>query len=122
MSAIKGKSRNRRQNGPLPQGGVASSSSVAEVLTLNEAAAYLRVPETEVLRLVQLQELPGRQIGDEWRFLRAGLQEWLRTPARKSGKEALLALAGAWKDDPDIEHIVREVHRRRGRPTPETKE
>jgi len=42
-----------------------------------------------------------------------------RTSARKSGKEAFLALAGAWKDDPDIEEIVREAHRRRGRPIAE---
>jgi len=33
----------------------------------------------------------------------------------KSGKEAFLALAGSWKDDPDIDQIVRESMRRRGR-------
>jgi hypothetical protein len=32
-----------------------------------------------------------------------------------SGKEAFLALAGVWRDDPDIELIVQEAHRRRGR-------
>jgi excisionase family DNA binding protein len=86
-----------------------------EVLTTSEAAAYLRVAEAEVLRMAVHQELPGRRIGNEWRFLKAGLQDRLRTPARKPGKEALLALAGAWKDDPDIEEIVREAYRRRGR-------
>src|SRR5689334_14911908 len=86
-----------------------------EVLTLSEAAAYLRVADEEVLRLASLHELPGRQIGGEWRFLKAGLQDWLRTPPPRSGKEALLALAGAWQDDPDVEQIVRDAHRRRGR-------
>src|SRR5262249_16268439 len=90
-----------------------------EVLTLSEAAAYLRLAEEDVVRLAHLQELPGRQIGNEWRFLKAGLRDWLRTPARMSGKEGLLALAGAWKDDPDIEAIVRAAHRRRGRPMTE---
>jgi len=102
-----------------PAGPGANSECVAQpidVLTLSEAAAYLRVAEGDVLRQAQMQDLPGRQIGNEWRFLRAGLQDWLRTFGRKSGKEALLALAGAWKDDPDIEEIVREAHRRRGRP------
>ncbi|MBY0526545.1 MAG: helix-turn-helix domain-containing protein [Gemmataceae bacterium] len=89
------------------------------MLNLSEAAAYLRVAEGDVLRLAQMQDLPGRQIGNEWRFLRAGLQDWLRSPGPKSGKEAMLALAGAWKDDPDIEEIVREAHRRRGRPNAE---
>ena len=58
-------------------------------------------------------------ISSEWRFLKAALQDWLRAPARKSGKQALLALAGAWKDDPDIEEIVRQAQRRRGRPSAE---
>jgi excisionase family DNA binding protein len=97
----------------------ATNGPVGEVLTLAEAATYLRVAEEDVLRLVQLQNLPGRQIQNEWRFLKAGLQDWLRTPARPSGKEAFLALAGIWKDDPDIEEIVREAHRRRGRPVAE---
>ena len=30
-----------------------------------------------------------------------------------------LALAGVWKDDPDIEEIVREARRRRGQPLTE---
>lgn len=39
-----------------------------EVLTLAEAAAYLRVPETEVVSLVHAQGLPGRRVAGEWRF------------------------------------------------------
>jgi excisionase family DNA binding protein len=114
MSATKGKPGNRSRNGPVPEAGL-----VDEVLTLSEAAAYLRVAEEDVLRLANLQEVPGRRIGTEWRFLKAGLRDWLRTPSRRTGKEALLALAGVWKDDPDIEEIVREAHRRRGRPLAE---
>src|SRR5437016_1716786 len=41
----------------------------AEILTLPEAAAYLRVGEQDVLRMVHDQGLPGRQVGTEWRFL-----------------------------------------------------
>jgi excisionase family DNA binding protein len=122
MSAIKGKSGNRPQNGPIPGAGTALVDRSMEVLTVSEAAAYLRVAEADVLRLVHLHDLPGRQIGNEWRFLKAGLRDWLRTPARKSGKEAFVAIAGAWKDDPDIEEIVREAHRRRGRPVTENEE
>ena len=63
--------------------------------------------------------MSSKPFTNEWRFLKMGLQDWLRTPVRQSGKDALLALAGAWKDDPDIDAIVREAHRRRGRPIPE---
>ena len=119
MSAAKGKADDRRQNGPIQPSGTAIVDQSVEVLTLGEAAAYLRVPEQEILRLATLQELPGRRIGKEWRFLKAGLRDWLNTPARALGKEAMLALAGVWKDDPDVEEIVREAHRRRGRPLTE---
>ncbi len=122
MSAIRRKSRNRPQNGPIPGTVPERLDPSLEVLTASEAAAYLRVAEAEVLRLADHQELPGRRIGNDWRFLKAGLQDWLRTPARKSGKEALLALAGAWKDDPDIGEIVRKAHRRRGRPVTENEQ
>jgi excisionase family DNA binding protein len=89
-----------------------------EVMTLREAAAYLRLPETDVLRLVQEQSLPARQLGSEWRFLKAAIQDWLRagTPPAKSNKEAWLALVGAWKDDPYLDEMLAEIYKRRGRP------
>jgi excisionase family DNA binding protein len=119
MSATTGRARKRPQNGALPAPENERLRESVDVLTLSEAAAYLRVAEADVLRLADLHELPGRQIGGEWRFLKAGLQDWLRIPPRRSGKEAMLALAGAWKDDPDIEAIVEQAHRRRGRPDSE---
>ena len=51
----------------------------AEVLTLAETAAYLRLPEADVLRLVDEQALPTRRLGNEWRFLKAAIQHWLGT-------------------------------------------
>jgi excisionase family DNA binding protein len=88
-----------------------------EVLTLVEAAAYLRVSEGEVLRMIQEQRLPGRLIGKEWRFSARGLQDWLREGP--SAKERLMRLAGAWKDDPHLQEIVGEAYRRRGRSSTE---
>lgn len=37
-----------------------------EVLTLAEAAEFLRVSESEVHDLIRQQGLPGRKIGDQW--------------------------------------------------------
>jgi excisionase family DNA binding protein len=90
-----------------------------EVFTLGEAAAYLRVPEAQVIRLVQQQELPGRLLGQEWRFLKTALQDWLRTPPPRGSKEAFLSLAGSWKDDPYVEEELKEIYKRRGRPMTE---
>jgi excisionase family DNA binding protein len=89
------------------------SSEWPDVLTLAEAAAYLRVPEHELERIAGTQGLAGRRIGSEWRFSRAAIQDWLR---RRNMKESLLNLAGSWKDDPNVEEMVAEIYRRRGRP------
>jgi excisionase family DNA binding protein len=104
-----------QKNGKAAVTRVSDASDAGAVLTLSEAAAYLRVAESHIQRLAESRALPGRQIGGEWRFLKAGLQDWLRPPTAVFGKDAFLALAGAWRDDPDIEQIVRDAHRRGGR-------
>jgi excisionase family DNA binding protein len=48
-----------------------------DVLTLAEAASYLRVPEEELLRLAEQREAPALRIGGEWRFLKRALMHWL---------------------------------------------
>jgi hypothetical protein len=92
-----------------------------EVLTLADAAAYLRLSETEVVGLVRSQGLPGRCIAGEWRFLKSAVQHWLATasPTWETRKAAILELAGKYKEDPDLEEIVKEAYRRRGRPISE---
>jgi excisionase family DNA binding protein len=84
-----------------------------EVLTLAEAAAFLRISEDDVARLVREQGLPGRIAVNEWRFLKAALQEWLRAPMPKPSREAVLSTAGAWKDDPTVDDLVKEIYRKR---------
>src|ERR687886_137250 len=48
-----------------------------EVLTLAEAADLLRVDEDVLAAMADAGKLPGRKLGDEWRFARAGLLRWL---------------------------------------------
>src|SRR5262249_41478710 len=96
--------------------GTAVNGPLAEVLTLAEAAAYLRVSEAEVLRWVEEQGLPARQAGKEWRFSRPAILEWLGPPARPRDKEGIWAAAGSWKDDPYLDGLLEEAYRKRGRP------
>jgi excisionase family DNA binding protein len=106
-----------RRPPPPPANGV---QALAEVLTLADAAAYLRLSEADVRRLVQEQDLPARQLGTEWRFLKAAIDDWLRTgPGPRANKEAWMALAGAWKGDPLVEEELKGIYRRRGRPMAE---
>ncbi len=93
-------------NGAVPPSG--------EVFTFPEAAAYLLVTETELLRLVHDQALPGRQFGTEWRFLKSAIQDWLKTPPKRGTREAILSVAGAWKDDPLVEKELEDIYRKRG--------
>jgi excisionase family DNA binding protein len=83
---------------------------MADVLTLSEAAAYLRLPEPEVLRLVREQGLPARQAGNEWRLLLAAVRHWLSTgKPEQSNKEAWNKLVGVWTDDACFEDFLREI-------------
>jgi excisionase family DNA binding protein len=98
----------------------AATSQPEEVLTLADAAAYLRVSEEDVLRLTREQGLPGRQIGQEWRFLKAAIEDWLRAPeTRPPGLDFWQTQLGAFKDDPHLEEMLREIYDKRGRPMTE---
>ena len=90
-----------------------AASVLPEVLTLAEAAAYLRVSESDVVDLATKHKLPGRKIGDQWRFLKAALQDWLCGPDQRT---VLQRHAGAMKDDPYLDEMLEQIYRDRGRP------
>jgi hypothetical protein len=52
-------------------------NGVAEVLTLQEAASFLRVSEEAVSQLAERHAVPAQNIAGEWRFLRRALANWL---------------------------------------------
>jgi excisionase family DNA binding protein len=53
-----------------------------EVLTLPEAASYLRVTEEALAKLVEDDAIPAQKIGAEWRFLKRALTVWLGSGRR----------------------------------------
>lgn len=91
---------------------IESPEMIAEVLTLPEAATYLRISEADVIEMATHHGLPGRKIGDQWRFLKRGLANWLVEP---SGRDRLLQQAGALKDDPELEDMLKKIYKERGR-------
>jgi excisionase family DNA binding protein len=48
-----------------------------DILTLQEAAEFLRVPPLTMQRQVKAGRVPGRRIGKEWRFSRSVLIKWM---------------------------------------------
>ncbi|MBV8613663.1 MAG: helix-turn-helix domain-containing protein [Acetobacteraceae bacterium] len=55
----------------------ANSEQAEQVLTLEEAAAFLRVPAEQVVDLARDNAVPGQQVNGEWRFLKKALADWL---------------------------------------------
>jgi excisionase family DNA binding protein len=90
-----------------------ANGAPADVMDLAGAARYLRLPPKTVVRLVKEQALPGRQIGKQWRFLRAAIERWLE-PSR-GAKGSVMNQAGALKDDPtyaEYRRIIEDNRRR----------
>ena len=53
------------------------STSTQDVLTANEVAAMLRLHPVTVRLKAASGEIPGRQIGNRWRFSRARIEQLL---------------------------------------------
>lgn len=84
-----------------------------EVLTIKEVADYLRIPEEIVADEVAQGHLPGRKIADTWRFLKAAIDDWLRT---QDSRSILLSQAGALTDDSFADELLEKIYAERGRP------
>jgi excisionase family DNA binding protein len=52
-------------------------SPLPDVLTPQQAADLLQVTPEEVVELAEAGTLPGRRIGEQWRFSRPALIDWL---------------------------------------------
>ena len=61
-------------------------ASQHSVLTLREAANYLRVSQASLERLAQDGEVPGLLVDGKWRFTRPALEDWVSAHPKK--KEA----------------------------------
>jgi excisionase family DNA binding protein len=52
-------------------------NQVEEVLTAEETAELLRSDTATVISMAEDGTLPGRKVGDDWRFARAAVLRWL---------------------------------------------
>ena len=93
----------------------------SEVMTIAEAAAFLRAPEDTIEKMANAGKLPSRRVGDEWRFLRSALCGWLgqngaaHSEVPLSSKQRMLALAGVWKEDESVPDLIDAIYRERKR-------
>ena len=91
--------------------------AVPAVLTLEEAAEYLRIGPDVLERQAAEGRIPARQIDGSWRFLRTAMEDWLRT---ESGRTTLLRQAGTLADDESLPQMRADIYKSRGRPETES--
>jgi excisionase family DNA binding protein len=74
MSQAFANAAQQNQNAPQPQQGQAAAP---DVMNLSEAAAYLRVSETDVQGLIDSGQVKAKKIGSEFRIARKSLDDFL---------------------------------------------
>ena len=95
----------------------------ADVLTLAEAAAFLRVSTKTLREMARDRRLPCQKVGREWRFLRSALEGWVAggRPARAKPQPADSAVSepavqyalplGGFSDTAFTDNRTRLLHR-----------
>ena len=83
-----------------------------QVLTIEEVADYLRLPEEVVLQEAVQGHLPGRKIADTWRFLKDAIDDWLRT---QDSRAILLNQAGSLAEDDRLDELLETIYQERER-------
>ena len=51
---------------------------MAELMTLQEVADYLRVTKKTIYRLLKQGRIPATKVGNQWRFEKTSIDEWLQ--------------------------------------------
>jgi excisionase family DNA binding protein len=59
-----------------------------QLLTLEQVAEYLNVDKFTVYRLLNDKELPAFKVGNQWRFKRRLLENWLIKNSNLKRKDA----------------------------------
>lgn len=63
-----------------------------EILTVKELAQYLRMNERTVYKLAQEGKVPVARVGNQWRFKKSLVNEWLELEMRKLSSQELMKL------------------------------
>jgi excisionase family DNA binding protein len=57
---------------------------MAELMTLEEVAEYLRITKTTVYRLLKQGKIPAKKVGRQWRFDKTSIDGWLHQSTVKT--------------------------------------
>jgi excisionase family DNA binding protein len=59
-----------------------------QLLTLEQVAEYLNVDKFTVYRLLNDKELPAFKVGNQWRFKRKLIENWLKKNSNAHRKDS----------------------------------
>jgi excisionase family DNA binding protein len=60
------------------------------IMTIEDVAAYLRIPLSSAYKLAQDGKIPGQKVGRHWRFRRETIDHWLDDTNGRLGKNTSL--------------------------------
>jgi hypothetical protein len=84
--------------------------TLPSVLTLEEAAAYLRLSPEVVAQEATVGNIPGQKVNQTWRFLKGAIDDWLQN---RDQRAVLLRQAGVFANDETLEELQAQVDRDR---------
>jgi excisionase family DNA binding protein len=65
------------------------AEDLPQVLTIEEASKYLRIPLSSLYKLAQDAKIPCQKVGRHWRFRKVTLDQWLDDRSPSSPKNSL---------------------------------
>ncbi|MBT3180918.1 MAG: PTS transporter subunit EIIA [Deltaproteobacteria bacterium] len=71
---------------------VRGNDSHDEVMTLSEIANYLKVSEKTVSRMVRADEMPAIKVSNQWRFIKAFIDDWLMMKMQSAKQDDLVSI------------------------------
>ena len=77
---------------------------MAELMTLEEVAAYLRVTKKTIYRMLEKQSIPSIRVGHQYRFQKDSIEAWLRQHSAGSAARILVV-----HDDEEVCSLFRDV-------------
>lgn len=63
---------------------------MAELMTVEELAEYLKVTKKTIYRMINKHNIPAAKIGRQWRFDRKVIDSWLKRSIPQTGAEILV--------------------------------
>ena len=56
----------------------------SELMTATETCRFLKIPQSTLYRYLRRRHIPAFKLGNEWRFVRSDLEQWIRDDQTRS--------------------------------------